>query len=156
MSWLIIRTDSPNEVAGRIILCAVFVAIEFIKVLPSGISAPPLVAVISVSLVTKPPAVTDVVVAIVLVVLIYPKPASMVPLAKAPTVVMLEVPAAATVVPPIVKASVSKVPSTSISPAKSILPGIVTTELAPSPTVTSTSLASLPPVNIRPSLLAPV
>ena len=61
------------------------------------------------------------------------------PVVIVPRVVILEVPAAATVAPPIVKASVSKVPSTSISPAKSILPGIVTTELAPKPIVASTS-----------------
>ena len=52
--------------------------------------------------------------------------------------------------PPIVKASVSKVPSISTSPAKSISPGIVTTEEAPNPRVTSTSPSALPPVSIKP------
>ena len=80
---------------------------------------------------------------------------SQTPVPIVPRVVILAVPAAATVTPPIVRASVSKVPSTSTSPAKSMLPGIVTTELAPNPTVTSTSLLTLPPVKVKPESRPP-
>ena len=75
------------------------------------------------------------------------------PVVIVPNVVMFVVPAAATVVPPIVNASVSVVPSISISPAKSILPGIVTVELAPAPIVTSTSPSvACSPSNTKPAV----